>query len=133
MPKLRFLVTATAVLAGGLLPACGDDDGTGLESIFGLYLLQTINGNRLPTDVAGFEFTSGFIILSTDGTYSLSVSISPGMVNENTGTFTVDGSTVDFDEGAFTGTVTPPPPNQPFEGFLTIFLDGNTFVYRKSG
>ena len=38
MPKLRFLILATAVLAGGLLtPACGDDP-TGLELVAGTYI-----------------------------------------------------------------------------------------------
>ena len=125
MPKRRFLILATALLAGGLLPACGDDP-TEPESIFGLYTLVTVNGEELPFEDPGIEISAGSIQLNSDGTYSISLTIDFGSGPETdtaTGTFTVDGSTVDFDGGEFTGTVSG--------NTLTIVEAGNTFVFRK--
>ena len=129
MPKLRFLVTATALLAGGLLPACGDDEITEPESIFGLYGLVTVGGSSLPTDVGGVVYTAGFIQLNSDGTYSASLTIELFGELTDTGTFTVDGSTVDFIPSGgdlkdrFTATVSG--------NTLTLVEDGETFVFRK--
>ncbi len=129
MSKLRFLVTATAVLAGGLLPACGDDPMEP-ETIFGLYTLVTVNGEALPFEVQpGNEIIAASIQLNSDGTYSLSSTQDLGgggpETSTETGTFTVDGSTVTFlgERDSFTGTVSGDT--------LTIADNGNTFVYRK--
>ena len=127
----RFLILATAVLAGGLLPACGDDP-TGPESVAGTYILQTLNGGALPVTVVGVEVSAGSIQLNSAGTYTLSLTIDfgPGPLTETeTGTFTVDGSTVDFDEGDvdevdFTGTVSG-------DTLTIVGEDGDTFVFRK--
>ena len=123
MPKLRFLVTATAVLAGGLLTACGDS--TGPESVAGTYILQTVNGEALPVTVQGDVLSAGSIQLNSAGTYTVSLTID-GQAESGTDTFTVDGSTVTFlDEGDvdFTETVSGDT--------LTIVDDGFTFVFRK--
>ncbi len=122
----RFLMLATAVLAGGLLTACGDDP-TGPESVAGTYILQTINGEELPVDFEGVVVSAGSIRLTSDGFYVLSLTMGP--INE-TGTFWVDGSTVNFVhqaggfvEGFFTGTISG--------NTLTTRRFGDTFVYRK--
>ena len=128
MPKLRFLILAAALLAGGLITACGDDS-TGPESIFGLYILVSINGEALPVDVEGLEISAGSIQLNSDGTYSASLTIELFGELTDTGTFTVDGSTVDFIpsggdlEDRFTATVSG--------NTLTLVEDGETFVFRK--
>ena len=119
----RFLIMATAVLAGGLLTACGDN--TGPESVRGLYGLNSINGKALPVDLGGIEYIAGQIILSTDGTYSRKSTVDSGGGPEtttDTGTFTVDGSTVQFDDLG-TGTVSG--------NALTIVIDGDMFVFAK--
>ncbi len=109
MPKLRFLILATAVLAGGLLtPACGDDP-TGPESVAGLYILQTVNGETLPVflNFTLFTISAGSFQLKSDGTYTISLTIDVGSGPEtdiDTGTFTVDGSNIVLDDGR-TGTV----------------------------
>ncbi len=124
----RFLILATAVLAGGLLPACGDDS-TEPESIFGLYTLVSVNGEALPVDIGVVEISAGSIQLNSDGTYSISLTADLGGGPEtatDSGTFTVDGSTVVFDgefTRDFTGTVSG--------NTLTIVEAGNTFVFRK--
>ncbi len=129
MPKLRFLVTATVLLAVGLLtPACGDDP-TGPESVAGLYILQTVNGEALPTLVeVGISVTAGSIQLNSDGTYTRSLAVNGQQGPIMTGTFTVDGSTVDFIFGdlegdRFTATVSG--------NTLTLVEDGDTFEFRK--
>ncbi len=127
----RFLILTTAVLAGGLLTACGDDDDiTGPESIAGTYILQTVNGDALPATVQGVEVSAASIQLNSNGTYTLSLTTEFFGEQTDTGTFTVDGSTVNFldegdvDEGdRFTGTISGDT--------LTIVDEGNTFVFRK--
>ena len=122
MPKLRFLILATAVLAGGLLPAWGDDP-TGPESVAGTYILQTINGEALPYLVqVGFSVTAGSIQLNSDGTYTISLTVTGLGAQIITGTFTVDGSTITLDDGT-TGTVSGDT--------ITVVADGDTFVFRK--
>ncbi len=126
----RFLILATALLAGGLLTAC-DDDSTGPVPVVGLYTLVTVNGEELPVELGDpiREIIAGSIQLNSDGTYSRSstVDLGPGPVRITVfGTFTVDGSTVEFDASSradFTGT---------FSGnTLTLIEDGDTLVYHK--
>ncbi len=124
----RFLILTTALLAGGLLPACGDD-ATGPESIFGLYTLVSINGEALPVDIGVVEISAGSIQLNSDGTYSISLTADLGGGPEtatDSGTFTVDGSTVVFDGFTrdFNGTVSG-------NTLTTILLGGETLVFRK--
>ncbi len=121
----RFLILATAVLAGGLLPACGDDDTTGPESILGLYNLVTVNGEALPTDVGGLEWIAASIELKSDETYTISLTFDLGGGPETdiqTGEFTVDP--LDFDD--FTGTVSGNTLT-----LVSTTVPPVTFVWRK--
>ncbi len=127
----RLLILTTALLAGGLLPACGDDDDiTGPESVAGTYFLQTVNGEALPVNFEGGQLTAGSIRLNSDGTYFTSLTTDLLGTTTETGTFTVNGSTINFvEEGAvdegdlFTGTVSGDT--------LTIVDEADTFVLRK--
>ena len=133
MPKLRFLILATAVLAGGLLtPACGDDP-TGPESVAGLYILQTVNGEALPVvkENAGFTIIAGSIELKSDGTYTESSTFDFGSGPEtdiDTGTFTVDGSTIQFSPGAGSMGL---PDGSISGNTLTLIIAGNAYVHTK--
>ena len=120
----RFLILATAVLAGGLLPACGDDT-TEPESILGLYNLVTVNGEALPTDAGGFEIIAASIELKSDGTYTISLTFDLGGGPETdiqTGEFTVDP--LEFDD--FTGTVSGNTLT-----LVSTTVPPVTFVWRK--
>ncbi len=124
----RFLILTMAVLAGGLLPACGDDP-TGPESVAGTYILQTINGEALPVTVQTDVVSAGSLQLNSAGTFTLSFTID-GRPDSESGTFTVDGSTVtlvdegDVDEGdSITGTVSG--------NTITFVAEGDTFVLTK--
>ena len=144
----RFLILATAVLAGGLLTACGDS--TEPESIFGLYTLQTFNCDNLPAQlpptgpvppVGGMiilELTAGSIQLNSGDTCSVSLTFRTTITDvagnvtvtteaeTDTCTYSVTGSTIRFDfpgEAAITGTISG--------NTLTIVEDGDTFVFSK--
>ena len=120
----RLLILTTALLLGGLLTAC-DGDSTGPGSIFGTYTLVTVNGEELPAEAQGIEFIAGWIRLNSDNTYTASGTWDLGDGPEtttDTGTFVVTGSTIDFDEGDFTGTVSG----------NTLTISGEeTLVFRK--
>ena len=134
----RLLILTTTLLAVALLTACGgedttggDDDNTGPGSIFGTYTLITVNGEELPVEVVppGITITSGTLRLNSDNTYSVSTpAIFQGepVTLTDTGTFTVDGSTIQFSgvsSGEFSGTISG--------NTLTMSDQGFTFVYRK--
>ncbi len=126
-----------------LLAACGEDSnsptGTDDTSIFGTYALQTILGESLPLIALEegddkLEITAGSIRLNSDDTYSRSVTTrltQSGNVTTDvftvTGTFTANGSTLQFsgsgDEGPFTGSISG--------NTLTIIDASRPFVYRK--
>ena len=119
---------ATALLAGGLLTACDDDEITGPESIAGLYALASINGEELPVELGDpiREIIAGSIQLNSDGTFSQSKTedFGSGPATVTTfGTFTVDGSTVEFGK-AFTGTVSG-------NTLTVVDFIGDTLVYQK--
>jgi hypothetical protein len=120
----RFLVLATtALLASGLLTACGDDS-TEPTSIFGTYNLVTVNGEEVPVEIQGFEITAGWIRLDSDSTYTISMTVDGAIPDPGDGTFTVDGSSIEF-SGDYIG-------NGTISGnTLTIVDEGNTFVFRK--
>ncbi len=136
----RFLTVMTVVLAGGLLPACGDDDSTGPGSVSGTYTLQTIDGTSLPFVLFQIgndkiEITAGSVRLNSDNTYSISISLRltrAGTVTTETdtgaGTYTASGSTIQFSdsgdgEGPFTGSISG--------NTLTIIDEGVAFVFTK--
>ncbi len=114
---------AMAWAAGGLLSACGDD-GTGPASIFGTYTLLTVNGQEVPVEIQGIEITAGWIRLDSDGTYTISMTIDGVPPDPGDGTFTVDGSNIEF-SGDYIGSGTISGNT------LTIVDEGNTFVFRK--
>ena len=155
MPKLRFLILATPVLAGGLLTACGDSTGPG--SVVGIYILQTFNGLNLPVQLGppgppGTAFTRGEItagsvqLLDMGNTCSVSLTIRT-TVTDATGnvtsvttdtetgtcTYSVTGTTIQLDfpgEAPVTGTISG--------NTITVFDDlgggptsEGTFVFRK--
>ena len=74
---------------------CGDS-GTGPDGISGRWELRTINGNTLPWTFVQIgndsgEFTSGFLQLNSDGTYTSSITssvTSEGSTQTNTETDT---------------------------------------------
>jgi hypothetical protein len=121
----RFLILAT-VLGGGLLTAC-DGDGTGPGGIFGTYTLVSVNGEELPVEVGGTEYIAGWIRLNSDSTFTASLTIDLGsgpVTDSDSGTFAVDGSTIDFfGEIGFSATVSG--------NTLTIREGVDTFVFRK--
>ncbi len=145
MPKLRFLILATALLAGGLLTACdGDSTGNG-GSIVGTYTLQTFNGENLPVEALGgpgmppgvvfmFELTAGSVRLNSDDTCSTSLTFRAtidGTVTTDTETetctYSVTGTTIRFDfpgEAPITGSVSG--------NTITIVTD-DTYVFTKLG
>jgi hypothetical protein len=119
----RSLILAT-VLGGGLITACGDSTGPG--SIFGTYTLVSINGEQLPVDLDGIEVSAGWVRLDSDSTYAASLTADFGSGPETettTGNFAVEGSTIDFDEGLLTGTVSG--------NTLTLIDNWGTWVFRK--
>ena len=133
----RLLILTITLLAVALLTACGgddttggDEDNTGPGSIFGTYTLITVNGEELPVEIqAGITITSGTLRLNSDNTYSIST---PAIFQDepvtftDTGTFTVDGSTIQFSgvsSGDSSGTISG--------NTLTVSAEGFTFVYRK--
>jgi hypothetical protein len=132
----RLLILTTTLLAVALLTACGgddttggDDDNTGPGSIFGTYTLITVNGEDLPVEVPPFTITSGTLRLNSDNTYSVSTpAIFQGepATFTDTGTFTVDGSTIQFSgvsSGDFSGTISG--------NTLTMSDQSLMLVYRK--
>ena len=145
----RFLILATAVLAGGLLPACGDDDPMEPETIFGLYILQTVDGEELPVNFypqSILVVIAGSMQLDSNGSYSFSLTTAlfggAPETDTGTGTFTVgrrlilDGSTVQFDPDPFEpATVSGNTLTLVADGIelgrpVRVFLSG-TFVFRK--
>lgn len=102
---------AVAALTSSLATACGDD-GTGLESVQGTYVLQSIGGNQIPfveeDDITRVEFLGGSITLRSDGTCTTvfeyrETDLETGDVVEGpvrqTCTFTLSGNTLSFDFG----------------------------------
>ena len=77
MRRRTCLTVLVSVLA---LSACGDS-GTGPDDISGLYELRTINGVALPFTIIQIgsdsaEFTSGFLQLNANRTYTFSITTS---------------------------------------------------------
>ncbi len=153
MPKLRFLILATAVLAGGLLtPACGDDP-TEPESIVGTYILQTLNGMNLPVAPTGgpqpptppgggvliFEFTAGSVRLNSDDTCSLSLTfrttidgtVTATGTDTDTCTYSVTGTTIRFDFPSEAPISRTFPAGIISGNTITVVDGGDTFVFRK--
>jgi hypothetical protein len=120
----RFLILATTtLLASGLSTSC-DGDGTGPGGIFGTYTLRTVNGQQVPVEIQGIEMTAGWIRLDSDGTYTISMTVDGVTPDPGDGTYTVDGSTIEFSGDInMSGTIS--------RGTLTIVDEGNTFVFRK--
>jgi hypothetical protein len=125
----RLLILTTALIAGGLLTACGDSTGPG--SIFGTYNLVSINGEDVPFQEGGFEVTAGWVRLDSDSTYTISLTSGPIGTPETetfSGTFAVDGSSIEFHvpdngTGSATGTLS---------GNTITLVDGPfTLVFRK--
>lgn len=120
--RLCFALAMTGT-AAGLLSACGDDS-TGPTSIFGTYVLRTVNGEQVPVEIQGIEITAGWIRLDSDGTYAISMTIDGVPPDPGDGTFTVDGSSIQFSGDYFgSGTISG--------NTITIVDTGNTFVFRK--
>lgn len=120
----RLLILATTVLlAGGLLAAC-DGDSTGPGSIFGTYILATVNGQPVPVEIQGTEMTAGWIRLDSNGTYTISMTVNGVTPDPGDGTFTVDGSSIEFSGDInMSGTISG--------NTLTIVDEGVTCVFRK--
>lgn len=120
----RILILATtALLLGGLLAAC-DGDSTGPGSIFGTYILVTVNGEEVPVEIEGIEMTAGWIRLDSDSTYTISMTVNGVTPDPGDGTFTVDGSSIEFTGDInMTGTISG--------NTLTIVDQGTTCVFRK--
>ncbi|MFQ5529285.1 MAG: hypothetical protein ACE5FP_02960 [Gemmatimonadota bacterium] len=137
---LRFRPVVMAILAGGLLAACGDglsiSTGPGGISIFGTYTLETVNGESLPflafqVGNDRLEIISGSVRLNSDATYTTSFIFEwseSGTVIPVTesGTYTVAGNTIVFTDslGTFTGSISG-------NTLTVVDDDGATFVFRK--
>ena len=119
--RSALLVMTAAMLATG----CGDEAGPS-ASIFGTYTLQTVNGQSLPDGVdSSYPFgvvIGGSFDLSSDNTWSRSLTYSDTVTETETGTFTNNNGSFQFMwEGIdFTGsvsgntlTIVIPPPPQP--------------------
>ncbi len=116
-----------AFLAFGLV-ACGDS--TGPESDFGIYTLQTVNGEGLPAVVEEIgttflkEITAGSITLNEDLTCSFSLSereTEDGDVTTRTETLETDECTYTIDNGVLTLTVKE-------EGDATLSIIGSAIT-----
>ena len=135
--RKRVLAVAAVSLVFGFV-ACADLVGLGYGDD-GIYELQTLNGNSLPTTVYQDAFEQDELItesfrIYTDGSYTddytLRVSKSSGQSTNSyrdVGTYTRYGNSLQFVDGntgqAFNGDI---------DGrTLTITQNGNFYVYRK--
>jgi len=120
------------------LTACGGD-GTGPESVIGMYILQTIDGDPLPWVLFQIgddkiEVTAGSVTLNEDRTCSDSITLRSTVSEEVTTDTATDVCTYTTNSQAVT--LSYPADNTVSSGSiigsaLTITDDGIIFIFRK--
>jgi hypothetical protein len=89
---------AIALLAVSLA-ACHDNNNvvTPLLTVPGTYVLQTINGSKLPfTFSDGVTLNSDVLVLKNDGTFTETMKLADGRVFTDTGTYTANNNALTF-------------------------------------
>ena len=128
-----FAVRSALIALVLVASSCGDDStgpdgGSSGDSIFGTYDLVTIDGSDLPwEDPQGLVMiVGGFMRLNADSTCAFGIEIDMLANLGFLGTYTIDGSSIDFifdDLIPLTGTL--------IGNTLTVGDGGITYVFRK--
>jgi hypothetical protein len=133
MRSARYLLALIALVL--VASSCGDDstgpDGGTADSIFGTYDLVTIDGSDLPwEDPQGLVMiVGGFMRLNADSTcvFRLDLEIMGNITGFiESGTYTIDGSSIDFIFDSF-----DPLSGTLIGNTLTVGDGAITYVFRK--
>jgi len=132
--KLRIAALTLAVLYGAL--ACGDS--TEPETVYATYALLSVGGGDVPTIIPNsqvdvYEVLSGSMRLTSEGTFTMSVSVRitlgttiGNQTRSDGGLITVNGRSVNFSSqsgATWTGSVS--------DHWLTTVVDGVTWVWER--
>ena len=133
MTTVRFVLAVMLAV----LPACGSDDVTGTQLPTGVFILERVNGARVPvvveqTVTGVLEITSGSFSLAANGTFVGEVkaretngATTVALTYTSTGTFTAAGTQLRFAESETGMTYTGVLAN----GRLTATRDGVTYDF----